>query len=319
MKLGRRNNETLLLWSWGGATPQAALESRSAGFLTIPRPIDRRRLERAREKLSKGNSPGSAEEPLYVAYRAGFAVQTFSPQSKGGRGLLNDFLVLETASDRQIVSFARHWGPLYLCEHRRPFTHNAPGHPRYDPTKPCLPSGFPQEKWAWERLDDWRRYSREASTILERVQTASRSQKNKPQETRYFIEALNSVNHWLREGGAVLAAHLDLGALDQLRVGVSEGSGVFGLVGLQLMSTLTRSTSPTTCSSCGAGFLPIRQPPTGVRRYCAACRYSGAPARDASRDYWRRKTILCVSRFVFRRKVEDSASLPESSTFPIDD
>ncbi|MFZ1122496.1 MAG: hypothetical protein WAN81_19910, partial [Candidatus Binataceae bacterium] len=29
--------------------------------------------------------------------------------------------------------------------------------------------------------------------------------------------------------------------------------------------------------------------------------------------------FLCVSRFVFRRKVEDSASLPESSTFPIDD
>ena len=38
----------------------------------------------------------------------------------------------------------------------------------------------------------------------------------------------------------------------------------------------------------------------------------------AEQDSWR-DFVVSVCRFVFRRKVEDSASLPESSTFPIDD
>jgi hypothetical protein len=215
-------------------------------------------------------------------------VQAIKPQSAGGRGLLNDFLMLEKGSNRQIVSFAKKWGPLHLCEHHQPFTHNAPGRPGYDHRTACRPMGFGQEEWAWERLEDWRRYSKEAATILKLIELAHRSPKGQPQTTQCMYEALFRVNNWLLEGDAVLAVELTLGTPDQLRIGVGENAGVFGLIGLQLMSTLTRSTTPTSCSACGAVFLPERTAPTGIRRYCAACRRSGAHARDASRDWWKR-------------------------------
>jgi hypothetical protein len=199
---------------------------------------------------------------------------------------LNDFLMLEKGSNRQIVSFAKKWGPLYLCKHHRPFRHNAPGRPGYDPETRCQPTGFGKGEWAWERLEDWRQYSHAAAGILKLIELAY--QRKDQAQTRYMYEAHSRVNLWLLEGDAVVAVDFDPDTPYQLTVSVSEDAGVFGLIGLQLMSTLTRSTSPTSCSACGAVFFQKRPAPTGTRRYCAACRRSGAPARDASRDWWNR-------------------------------
>jgi hypothetical protein len=254
-------------------------------MFTIPRPIDQRTLKRSKDRFVKGSSPGSVEELPFIAHSAGFVVQTMNRRSTGGRGLLNDFLTLETGSDRRILSFARKWGPLYLCQHHRPFGHNAPGRPGYDSETRCEPIGFGREGWPWELLEDWRRYSHEAATILKLIELAYR-RKDQPQ-TQCLYEAHSRVNHWLLEGDAVLAVEFGPETQDQLTVSVSECAGVFGLIGLQLMSTLTRSTRPISCSACGAVFFPKRPAPTGIRRYCAACRRSGAPTRDASRDWYR--------------------------------
>jgi hypothetical protein len=50
---------------------------------------------------------------------------------------------------------------------------------------------------------------------------------------------LSRVNLWLLEGDAVFAVEFDPDTPDQLTVDVCEDAGVFGLIGLQLMSRLT--------------------------------------------------------------------------------
>ena len=78
-EIGRAGRCSVLLWKWGGAATAAVLSPAIRKTVTIPRPIDRGTLERGRERLVKGNSPGTDEELLYVAHRAGFVVQTVKP------------------------------------------------------------------------------------------------------------------------------------------------------------------------------------------------------------------------------------------------
>ena len=58
-----------------------------------------------------------------MASSAGAQVRRLSQRAEGG--LLNDFLRLESATDRQILAFAKRWGPLQLCKHRRPYRHES--------------------------------------------------------------------------------------------------------------------------------------------------------------------------------------------------
>ena len=208
----------------------------------------------------------------------GLRLQTLSRRTKGGKGLLDDFLRLASSTDQEILAFARRWGPLYLCRHAMPFQHSAPGRPGYDPQNPCMPTGFAGAgSWAHERLADWRRYSSQAQEILKLLENAWKKPKRDRLKSSAFIEAIFAVNEWLSKGGALISLELDPGGDGEIAIGVNESAGVFGLLGLQLMSTLARSTSPLLCSSCGAGFIPIRLAPSGVRRYCARCRRAGLP------------------------------------------
>src|SRR4051812_13779671 len=44
-------------------------------------------------------------------------------KAHAGPGLLEDFVKLARASDETILGYARRWGPLWLCGHALPFSH----------------------------------------------------------------------------------------------------------------------------------------------------------------------------------------------------
>jgi hypothetical protein len=293
VKLETRDGETFLLWSWSRVAAQDEVVSEtptSQEFFTLPKPIHRSVIERAQGKVRETGDSTGIDGVITLAKAIGVRLQTLSRRTKGGKGLLDDFLRLASATDQKILAFARRWGPLYLCRHAMPFQHNAPGRPGYDPQNPCMPTGFSGGgSWAYERLADWRWYSSQAQEILRSVESARKTSKRERLKSSAFTKAVFAVNEWLSKGGALISLEFDPGGDGEIAIGVSESAGVFGLLGLQLMSTLTRSTGPLSCASCGAGFIPVRLAPSGVRRYCARCRRAGAPVRDASRDYYSRK------------------------------
>ncbi|PWT84126.1 MAG: hypothetical protein C5B58_05235 [Acidobacteria bacterium] len=297
IKLEIRDGQAFLLWNWSIATQgEVASETTiSQEFFTLPKPATHRSvIERAQRRIRETRDTTGIDSLIVLAKAVGARVQTLSRRTKGGKGLLDDFIRLASASDQKILAFARRWGPLYLCRHAMPFQHNAPGRAGYDPKDPCMPTSFSGAgSWAYERVADWRRYSSDAQKILKLVQIAWKMSQRERFKSVAFRKAMFAVNEWLSNAGAVISLGLDPAADGEIAIGVSESAGVFGLLGLQLMTTLTRSTSPLSCSSCGAGFIPVRLAPSGVRRYCARCRGAGAPVRDAARDHYarQRKTI----------------------------
>ena len=59
---------------------------------------------------------------------------------------------------------------------------------------------------------------------------------------------------------------------------------LFGVLGMQLAFAVSATRGLAFCG-CGKMFEPGRQPVGGARHYCDDCRESGAPQRDAARDY----------------------------------
>ena len=128
MPYPRRKN-----WELGGLYSEAGQLDRpvASGRLVVPNDI-----EVERERLWWGFD---FERPI--------------DEHEPGPGLLNDFVALHTADERQIGAYARRWGVLCICRHRLPTSH------AYDVggfRGRCPPLGYPTTDRfvGWEPLDD---------------------------------------------------------------------------------------------------------------------------------------------------------------------
>lgn len=76
-----------------------------------------------------------------------------------GPGMLEEFVKLVDARDQAILKYARKWGPLWLCSHRRYWQH--------DPLA-CRPVASSDERYytRWEPLEYWRDFAKEARATL---------------------------------------------------------------------------------------------------------------------------------------------------------
>lgn len=106
------------------------------------------------------------------------------------RTVFESFLKLANATDRAILTFAKKWGVLYLCQHRLPSSHATlppyEGPHRLIPTRQpnvfldadvldLIPSGgfarcpliAGDANTFVEHLDDWRRYARQAANTVQ--------------------------------------------------------------------------------------------------------------------------------------------------------
>lgn len=209
--------------------------------------------------------------------------------------LLERFLGLATAPDQSILQFARRYGPLGICPHGLPDSHD-PG---------CRPVGW-QDGRCHESLKEWRFYSRQTLALLKitagltRDQLPSaddwqavyeRSEQTAPWWTRGVEVERSAVEDVLQEmlalGSPRLTATWKPGCRPALEI---EPGGLFGAIAIQTCLRAAQSDSLARCDGCTRWFTPPkRKPKAGQRAFCPECRDSGAPARIARRDYLERK------------------------------
>lgn len=96
----------------------------------------------------------------------------------------------------------------------------------------------------------------------------------------------SSLTHWLQMGGVMPLVTWTGTRAVAVVFGIHN---LFASLAMQLALAIARSDGIAICSSCSTAFVPTRRPVADERRYCHPCRASGAPQRDAMRDYLERR------------------------------
>ena len=234
------------------------------------------------------------------------------PTVSSGPGLLTAFVKLADAPETAMRDYARRWGPLRLCEHGLPATHNRPA---LAPSVAhqvtwCEPRGFDStsdQQIFWEPLKEWRGYAHEARTLL---LLAAQLHQGNPTPADDWCRALGwsweavdrylpngtgtewhiaqRVNDWLAWGASRFTFDWRPGRKPAMSIG---GGGLFGALAAELMLAIARSDGLAICSACGVPYFPSRKPSRSRRSYCQTCRQAGRAERDATRAYQGRKRI----------------------------
>jgi hypothetical protein len=211
--------------------------------------------------------------------------------------ILDGFLRLADATDEQITKFAKRWGPLYLCEHGLPASHN----PEYDehtffPTPRCEPEDFTGRAGS-ESLDAWRVLSRKANAIVHLAQALGAAKRGASKDWQTLIPSLRDdasyeppapalllallANRWVRDAQIHLLVKIRQG-VPVLRYGSDDIFGygaLFGALGIQLLLRITGPQAEVPCSACGAPYKPSRRPAASKANYCPKCGHPEAVRR----------------------------------------
>jgi len=230
-----------------------------------------------------------------------------------GDNLLDDFVKLADtdSSSEKIAAFARRHGVLGVCGHYAdesllppPYQFDASPQLKLD----CPP--FDSEAvFHWEPLETWRHLAREALAL---INISAQLLQGMPAKTEDWLFAFDwyedifleesetfgdvdgdkmvlvgHVNAWVKAAGVfpILSFQAKKGFDVAL---ASEHGFLLGPLAMNLMFAVSRTDGPAKCSSCGELYAPDRRPKAKQRNYCSKCRKTGAPQRDASREYRRR-------------------------------
>ncbi|MBC8273672.1 MAG: hypothetical protein H8E40_01695 [Chloroflexi bacterium] len=211
-------------------------------------------------------------------------------------GALNAFVRIKTPDN--ILRFARRLGPLGLCKHGLPPMHRGTWYrDEYENgelvgvthTGEWNPADGASER-GWcppcgpEPIKRWLEYSSLALSYLNlaaslKIDTGKRMRGLR----QLFLQ--DRVNEWLGDAGI----RLELNWSGNEPVLTLVGGGVFGALGVQLLSAVTRNTLAV-CSGCGEPYLrKARKPKPGQRNFCPDCQSNGVPNRLGQRDWQRIK------------------------------
>jgi hypothetical protein len=240
------------------------------------------------------------------------------------RGLLEDFLSLHTESERSILAFARTYGPLFLCKHKRPYTHNPKSaftYPNVEVEREpfalaslsesnlrgwsydgCLPTGR-------EPIRVWKDLSHRVSMLFSVASALREGNLAK----RKMMEALllpgfrlvgfgpEDLPRTLDEQRILVSAHTQaLLSVAGLRLHFDwsvetprcylGSPTVYGLVVYQLLVEIMGGTDLTICSHCGEPFFPkSRRRPSGRNHWCYKDTCQKASRATANRAYRKKK------------------------------
>jgi hypothetical protein len=212
-------------------------------------------------------------------------------------GVLDSFIRLRTASDAEILKFARRWGVLELCAHVLPACHS----------KECLPMSHGAKPYC-EPTAAWRRHADLMYTSLYAASQVILGQSRPAidwEPVTGLLTNFRDAELFKRTGLSAERSKLeavlnvlsgDAGVRPVVRfqttpprvefIGGSRiGYGLYGALVAQLMLACVASDGVEFCSSCGMPYAPSRRPNPARRKYCDTCRRTGIPRRDASRDY----------------------------------
>lgn len=192
-------------------------------------------------------------------------------------GLLDEFLKIKDGSG--VLRFAERYGPLGLCEHGLPASHNAPAMPKpYLPYTGCLPRSVDtrpfQPPIAWwfvfrESVEEWLSFVEQAGTLLalaEMVKWGKRPTEDDiaPILTMFLNAPIASVkqtvagvlNWWLFAGGAGTAItwEEDRPMLALRSTPLPQIPQAFGVLAHQLMMVAAGAKRLMICG-CGEPFI----------------------------------------------------------------
>jgi hypothetical protein len=226
-------------------------------------------------------------------------------------GMLDAFVRLEDAND--VLRFARKWGVFRFCLHGLPMSHTEirrspleSGRFELDYSGPCWTEEMGRQ--GQEQVNDYLRYVSAARSLLNLAASILQGHVGEPPDWEAALRPFVGPD-WF-EGGPYAPAHpetarwevgdavsewIRIGAVQPRLVWFTETprfatlSGSFGILGMQLLSAVTRAHGIATCSNCGIPYIRRgRRPQAGRRNYCGDCG-PRAWLRDAQRDYRRRK------------------------------
>lgn len=205
-------------------------------------------------------------------------------------GILDAFVQLADGEAEDILRFARNFGPLQLCRHGLPASHNPQRVPLTAGARWCDPVGL-------EPIYLWHQFAKEAKGLLNLAAACHRGKWGSPEDYKAVTglamkEELDPerilnvieprVDEWLWMGNVRPVFLLrEEGQPPEIKL---HATGAFGAVARQLAFAIARSEPLAICSGCGAPFSPSRKPRKDQRSWCTGCRDLSKPQRQAKRD-----------------------------------
>lgn len=240
----------------------------------------------------------------------------------GGKGrwrdadtdLLDQFLSVESRSWRaiSIIGFVSRHGPLRICAHGLPASHNAPVWAQPGDatagrrTRGCPPLGGPDEYR--EPLAAWRRFVTMARAIVrisDALRLAADSRGNPDDWCDVYgdqaaerlpllvaapaaerAELARWVTWWLAVGDA--RPVVDWSA--QYPQAYWQATTLFGAIGIQLVRRVAIRKEVIRCRYCGIPFMPYKAARSDRGNYCPDCQREEVPLRLAQEKYRRGKS-----------------------------
>jgi hypothetical protein len=214
--------------------------------------------------------------------------------------LLDSFIRLHDAPDTAILTFARRWGCLFICEHGLPHTHRGE-------RSLCSPRVHRGNLFA-EPLKIWRSFSAQCNSVLRIARDLEGKRRPSSEDwicanqifrerqpaltrgdldPRYFREAdlADCINEWLWMSAVRPVFLWDKKSADYQFTFATHTSSpnLFSHLALQLMQEIG-SAEFAFCSECKQAYLPERRPDSSRRNYCKPCGRKAA-VRNAARRF----------------------------------
>jgi hypothetical protein len=235
-----------------------------------------------------------------------------------GSGMLSRFVELCTASDDEILSYAKKWGVLGLCEHGLPASHNKhPGGAQkwrvlgvaQQGIVSCMPVALTIGGMIYfDSISQWRLWSRKAKAIWNIGQQTNGGRTG-------LSEDWNAIGLWPDHAlpwepgidsarltlGREISRWIDMGQVrphfewsqknNQWEISIRAHGfpNLFGLLANALMLAVSDKDGYSVCSNCHSWYIPGRQPSANRRNYCTREDCKKAAWRDSQRQ--RRKRL----------------------------
>jgi hypothetical protein len=213
-----------------------------------------------------------------------------------------------------VRKFARRYGPLFLCRHDKPYTHNPPAYNSTgDGARGCRPRNW-RELPAWEPVSAWLMYAERTRELL---RAAANLHLNKLDDRDWEVltgrprdlaseqgwekafgrrvgsrERLNNarlllsmdINQWIGDA-AVRPTFWWLNDAPDIRLAGSP----LGMIAIQLAAEVSQAPAFNQCDGCKQPyFRQGKKPQSGRRNFCPDCGHKVAN-RLGQRDFRRRK------------------------------
>ncbi len=189
---------------------------------------------------------------------------------------------------------SRTYGPLQLCEHQLPSSHQPGCRPAFAPS-PITPG-----RRYVERTERWRHFARQAGALVQIANALHHEKLPKAEQWREVYREAPVKAPWWQRSLTVDRLAFSLVVREWLRLSsvtlwfswnrdqpdiTLDAPALFDVLTVRLLTATLATGGIFACSARGHPFIPARRPRADQRRYCAACRQQGRDHRDARAAY----------------------------------